>query len=295
MKEPFIKVEDLSYRYDGENPLASPVLNHLSMEVAEGEFVAILGQNGSGKSTLAKLLNMILIPTSGKIVIGGRDITADELTDDEMLEQRKQVGMVFQNPDNQLVATVVEDDVAFGPENLGVPSVEIRARVDRALSEVGMLEYAKHEPHRLSGGQKQRVAIAGIMAMMPRCIIFDESTAMLDPVGRREVMDQILRLNREQGITVLMITHYMEEAAMADRVLVLEHGDVVLEGTPSYVFEQEELLRSCGLGVPQCTELVHRLRQDGISLEGDCLTPEACLDLLVARLSEEVEHGKDRS
>ncbi len=291
MKEPFIKVEDLSYRYDGENPHASPVLNHLSMEVAEGEFVAILGQNGSGKSTLAKLLNMILTPTSGRIVIAGRDITADEMSDEELLAQRKQVGMVFQNPDNQLVATIVEDDVAFGPENLGIPSAEIRERVDRALAEVGMTEYAKHEPHRLSGGQKQRVAIAGILAMLPRCIIFDESTAMLDPIGRKEVMDTILRLNREQGITVLMITHYMEEAAMADRVLVLEHGDVVLEGTPAYVFEQEQILRDCGLGVPQCTELVHRLRADGFSLAGECLTPEQCVSLLLARMESEDAHG----
>ena len=291
MKEPFIRVEDLSYRYDGEDSSGSPVLNHLSMEIAEGEFVAILGQNGSGKSTLAKLLNMILTPTSGKIVIGGRDITADDLSDGEMLEIRKQVGMVFQNPDNQLVATVVEDDVAFGPENLGIPSEEIRERVDCALAELGMTEYAKHEPHRLSGGQKQRVAIAGVLAMMPKCIIFDESTAMLDPVGRKEVMDAILRLNREQGITVLMITHYMEEAAMADRILVLEHGDVLLEGTPSYIFEQDAVLRACGLGIPQCTELVHRLREDGFSLVGDCLTPEECLSLLLWQMEGGERNG----
>ena len=291
MKEPFIRVEDLSYRYDGEDSSGSPVLNHLSMEIAEGEFVAILGQNGSGKSTLAKLLNMILTPTSGKIVIGGRDITSDDLSDGEMLEIRKQVGMVFQNPDNQLVATVVEDDVAFGPENLGIPSEEIRDRVDRALAELGMTEYAKHEPHRLSGGQKQRVAIAGVLAMMPKCIIFDESTAMLDPVGRKEVMDAILRLNREQGITVLMITHYMEEAAMADRILVLEHGDVLLEGTPSYIFEQDAVLRACGLGIPQCTELVHRLREDGFSLVGDCLTPEECLSLLLWQMEGGERNG----
>ncbi len=291
MKEPFIRVEDLSYRYDGEESCGSPVLNHLSMEIAEGEFVAILGQNGSGKSTLAKLLNMILTPTSGKIVIGGRDITSDDLSDSEMLEIRKQVGMVFQNPDNQLVATIVEDDVAFGPENLGIPPEEFRARVDRALAELGMTEYAKHEPHRLSGGQKQRVAIAGVLAMMPKCIIFDESTAMLDPVGRKEVMDAILRLNREQGITVLMITHYMEEAAMADRILVLEHGDVLLEGTPSYIFEQDAVLRACGLGIPQCTALVHRLREDGFSLEGDCLTPEECLSLLLTQMEGGERNG----
>ena len=295
MKEPFIRVEDLSYRYDGEDAWTIPVLNHLSMEVAEGEFVAILGQNGSGKSTLAKLLNMILTPTSGKIVIGGKDITSSELSDEEILAVRKQVGMVFQNPDNQLVATIVEDDVAFGPENLGIPAAEIRERVDRALAELGMQEYAKHEPHRLSGGQKQRVAIAGVLAMMPKCIIFDESTAMLDPVGRKEVMDAILRLNREKGITVLMITHYMEEAAMADRILVLEHGDVLLEGTPSYVFEQEAVLRSCGLGIPQCTELVHRLRAAGFALDGDCLTPEECLSLLLAKMEGGASDGTNCS
>lgn len=291
MKEPFIKVEDLSYRYDGENLHASPVLKNLSMEIAEGEFVAILGQNGSGKSTLAKLLNMILTPTSGRIVIAGRDITSCDLSDEELLEQRKQVGMVFQNPDNQLVATVVEDDVAFGPENLGIPSAEIRERVDRALRELGMSEYAKHEPHRLSGGQKQRVAIAGILAMAPRCIIFDESTAMLDPVGRKEVMDAILRLNREQGITILMITHYMEEAAMADRVLVLDQGDVVLQGAPADVFEREDVLRECCLGVPQCTELIHRLREQGFALEGACLTPEQCAELLLAQIKGGESHG----
>ena len=295
MKEPFIRVEDLSYRYDGEDAWTIPVLNHLSMEIAEGEFVAILGQNGSGKSTLAKLLNMILIPTSGRIIIGGKDVTSNDLTDEEMLNIRKQVGMVFQNPDNQLVATIVEDDVAFGPENLGVPSEEIRERVDRALAELGMTEYAKHEPHRLSGGQKQRVAIAGVLAMMPKCIIFDESTAMLDPVGRKEVMDAILRLNREQGITILMITHYMDEAAMADRILVLEHGDVLLEGTPSYVFEQDAVLRACGLGIPQCTDLVHRLREAGFNLDGDCLTPEECLSLLLTQMEGGERHGENRS
>ena len=280
MKEPLIKIDCLSYRYEGEDGYGSPVLNELSMEIAEGEFVAVLGHNGSGKSTLAKLLNMILTPTGGKIYVEGKDISDESMTEEDLLALRKTVGMVFQNPDNQLVATIVEDDVAFGPENLGVPSAEIRERVDRALSDVGMTEYAKHEPHRLSGGQKQRIAIAGILAMLPKCIIFDESTAMLDPVGRKEVMDAILRLNREMGITVIMITHYMEEAALADRILVLHDGSVLLEGTPSQVFEQEERLRACGLNVPQCTQLVHRLRECGISLSGECVTPEQCAALL---------------
>ena len=291
MKEPFIKVRDLSYRYEGENPHASPVLNHLSMDVEEGQFVAILGHNGSGKSTLAKLLNMILTPTTGQILIDGQDITDPNMSDDDVLSIRKKVGMVFQNPDNQLVATVVEDDVAFGPENLGLPSEEIRERVDRALADVGMSEYAKHEPHRLSGGQKQRVAIAGIMAMMPKCIIFDESTAMLDPIGRREVMESILHLNKEQGITVIMITHYMEEAALADRVVVLDNGDVLLDGTPQYVFEQEKILRESSLAVPQCTELIHRLRDAGFDLQGDCVTPEQCAVLLEHFMERENSNG----
>ena len=232
MSEAFIKIENLSYLYDDDAQMSSPVLKNFSLEIKEGEFVAVLGHNGSGKSTLAKLINMILTPTEGKITIGGVDVTDPDMTDDEIIAIRKNVGMVFQNPDNQLVATIVEDDVAFGPENLGVPSEEIRRRVDAALDDVGMLEYSKHEPHRLSGGQKQRIAIAGIMAMLPKCIIFDESTAMLDPLGRREVMDSIIRLNREKGITVIMITHYMDEAARADRIVVINDGVALLDGTP---------------------------------------------------------------
>ena len=287
MNELFIKTEHLSYRYEGEDGYGSPVLNDLSMEISEGEFVAVLGHNGSGKSTLAKLLNMILTPTDGKIFVAGKDISDESMTEQEILELRKTVGMVFQNPDNQLIATIVEDDVAFGPENLGIPSEEIRARVDRVLVEVGMLEYAKHEPHRLSGGQKQRIAIAGILAMLPRCIIFDESTAMLDPVGRQEVMEAILRLNREMGITVIMITHYMEEAALADRILVLHDGQVLMDGAPAEVFEREELLRSCGLDVPQCTELIHRLRERGIELSGDCVSVEQCAELILKARNKE--------
>ena len=280
MAEPFIRIENLSYVYEEDDANASPVLKELSLRIEKGEFVAVLGHNGSGKSTLAKLLNTILLPTSGKIFVKGKDITDENMTDAELLELRKTVGMVFQNPDNQLVATVVEDDVAFGPENLGVPSREIRERVDKVLRDVGMLEYAKHEPHRLSGGQKQRIAIAGVLAMLPECIIFDESTAMLDPLGRRDVMSAIEKLNREQGITVIMITHYMEEAAIADRIVVLDDGRLILDGTPSYVFEHEDRLRECGLAIPQGTELIHRLRRAGISLEGECVTLEACADLI---------------
>ena len=287
MSESFIKIENLSYLYDDDSADKHPVLKNFSLEIGEGEFVAVLGHNGSGKSTLAKLLNMILTPTEGKITIAGLDITDENMSEDDIVSLRKNIGMVFQNPDNQIVATVVEDDVAFGPENLGVPSEEIRRRVDNALSDVGMLEYAKHEPHRLSGGQKQRVAIAGIMAMMPRCIIFDESTAMLDPMGRREVMESIVRLNKEKGITVIMITHYMDEAARADRIVVLNDGVALLDGTPEEVFENETLLRSVGLDVPQCTELVHRLKSAGIELSDNCVSIEECAAAIIESLKKE--------
>lgn len=282
---PFIKTEHLYYSYD-DNECRIPVLRDVSIEIPEGQFLAILGHNGSGKSTLAKLLNMILTPESGKIIADGYEITSDDISDEDILKVRKDIGMVFQNPDNQLVATIVEDDVAFGPENIGIPSGEIRQRVDKALADVGMTKYAKHEPHRLSGGQKQRVAIAGILAMLPKCIIFDEATAMLDPVGRKEVLDTILRLNREKKITVIMITHYMDEAARADRVIVLNDGTVALDGTPEEVFGQEDRLRDCGLDVPQCTALIHRLRKAGISLEGDCTTPEKCAGLIAKALEK---------
>ena len=287
--KPYIKTEHLSYRYDGEEG-GSPVLRDLSLEIQEGEFVAVLGHNGSGKSTLAKLLNMILTPTEGKIYVDGKDICDTSMSDADVLALRKTMGMVFQNPDNQLVATIVEDDVAFGPENLGVPSEEIRDRVNKALSDVGMLQYAKHEPHRLSGGQKQRIAIAGIMAMLPKCIIFDESTAMLDPIGRHEVMNEIIRLNREERITIIMITHYMEEAALADRIVVLDDGQAILDGPPSYVFEHEALLNQSGLNVPQCTELIHRLREKGIPLPGDCVSPEQCAERIIESLNKELKN-----
>ncbi len=291
MSLPFIKIENVSYSYKNESEISIPVISDLSLEITEGDFVAVLGHNGSGKSTLAKLMNMIISPNSGKIYIDGKDITDEDMTEDEVFALRKKVGMVFQNPDNQLVATIVEDDVAFGPENLGVPSDEIRRRVDAALAAVGMTKYAHHEPHRLSGGQKQRVAIAGIIAMTPKCIIFDESTAMLDPIGRREVMSTIKKLNREMGITVIMITHYMDEAAMAKRVLVLDDGRIALDGTPSEVFEREELLRSFGLDTPQCASLVHRLRRAGVELDGDCTTPEKCAELIALALGKERKDG----
>ena len=291
MSEPFIRLEQVSYAYESEDAPAVPVLRELSFSIEKGEYVAILGHNGSGKSTLAKLMNMILSPTAGKILVDGKDITADDLSDEDVFALRRKVGMIFQNPDNQLVATIVEDDVAFGPENLGVPPAEIRTRVDEVLSQVGMLKYAKHEPHRLSGGQKQRVAIAGILAMRPECIIFDESTAMLDPMGRREVLSTIDRLNREQGITVITITHYMDEAARASRVMVLDDGRLLMDGSPEEVFKQGELLRSCGLDVPQCTALAHRLATEGWDLEGTLTTPEACAEAIAKALREEVRHG----
>lgn len=286
---PFISVRGLTHFYeDDPNGSKQPTLTDLDLDINEGEFVAVLGHNGSGKSTFAKLLNMILTPVSGDILINGKSICDPDMKDEDILELRKNIGMVFQNPDNQLVATIVEDDVAFGPENLGIPSEEIRERVDGALGYVGMSEYAHHEPHRLSGGQKQRVAIAGILAMMPKCIIFDESTAMLDPMGRKEVMKAITRLNREKNITVIMITHYMEEAAMADRIVVIDDGKLLLDGTPSEVFEQDSLLKSCGLNVPQCTELIHSLRRQGFDIDGECVTPEQCAELLSTFLTKEL-------
>ncbi|MBQ7381183.1 MAG: energy-coupling factor transporter ATPase, partial [Clostridia bacterium] len=242
MSDTFIKIENLSYSYKEDDGRDMPVLHDVSLEIGRGEYVAILGHNGSGKSTLAKLLNLILTPTSGRILMDGTDITSKELTEDELYALRRKVGMVFQNPDNQLVATIVEEDVAFGPENLGLPQEEIRRRVDEALAPVGMTDYAPHEPHRLSGGQKQRIAIAGIIAMLPECMIFDESTAMLDPVGRKDVLSTVEKLNREKGITVLTITHYMNEAAKADRVIVLDDGRILMEGTPAEVFARPDLL-----------------------------------------------------
>ncbi|MBR7185675.1 MAG: energy-coupling factor transporter ATPase [Clostridia bacterium] len=280
--EPIIQTENLCYAYEEDNGRKVPVLKNVSLTVGRGEYVAILGHNGSGKSTLAKLLNLILTPDSGRVIIAGREITSPDLTEDELYEVRRSMGMVFQNPDNQLVATIVEEDVAFGPENLGVPSEEIRRRVDEALAMVGMQKYARHEPHRLSGGQKQRIAIAGIIAMLPDCIIFDESTAMLDPIGRRDVLSIMDELNRERGITVITITHYMNEAARADRVIVLNDGEIYMEGTPAQIFARPDALTAIGLDVPQCTDLIHALRTAGIDMPGDCVTPEQCADAICA-------------
>ena len=278
--ELFIHAEHLCFFY--EDDTRHPAVRDISLDVRRGEYVAILGHNGSGKSTFAKLLNQILEPTSGKLVVGGVDLTSTELTEEELLAHRRRVGMVFQNPDNQLIATLVEEDVAFGPENLGVPLPELRERVDRALETVGMTEFASREPHHLSGGQKQRVAIAGVIAMMPECIIFDESTAMLDPLGRREVLDTISTLNREHGITILNITHYMNEAALADRVVVVNDGEIIMDGTPDEVFARRDELRLVGLEVPQCSEAIHRLRAAGIELDGKKIsTVEACADQIL--------------
>lgn len=260
---PLIKLENVSFKYpDTDNFENNFALNDFSLEVNEGEFVALLGHNGSGKSTAAKLINMILTADNGNIYIDGKNIATDDISENEIYDIRKNVGMVFQNPDNQIVATIVEEDVAFGPENLGVEPSQIRERVDEALKIVGMQEYARHAPHRLSGGQKQRVAIAGVIAMKPRCIIFDESTAMLDPLGRKEVMNTILRLNKEENITIILITHYMNEAILADKVVVMKNGSKYLEGTPNEVFSNPERLWRAGLEVPQSVELMYALNKE---------------------------------
>lgn len=284
MKKPIIEFQNVSFRYDSEEegvqlPL---VAENLNLQIHEGEFVAILGHNGSGKSTLAKLTNAILLPTSGKVLVDGMD-TSDE---DLKIKIRQTVGMVFQNPDNQIVATIVEEDVAFGPENLGVEPKKIRRRVDESLKAVGMYEFRKREPHRLSGGQKQRVAIAGIIAMLPRCIVLDEPTAMLDPRGRQEVMSTMLKLNREMGMTVVFITHFMDEAVQADRVVVMDDAKIIMDGKPKEVFKQVERLEEIGLDVPQPTKLAQLLRQEGYDLPDDILDVDECIEKLSAFLEE---------
>ena len=272
-----VSVEHLSYSYPGvDNTPGVAVFEDLSLVVEEGSFVAVLGGNGCGKSTLAKHFNAILLPCGGKVYVCGMD-TADE---DKLMAVRRNVGMVFQNPDNQIVANVVEEDVAFGPENLGVASPAIRQRVDRALQQVGMSEYSTHAPHLLSGGQKQRIAIAGVIAMEPKCIVLDEPTAMLDPKGRREVMDTILKLNREKGITVILITHHMDEAAQAQRVIVLSKGHIAADGTPKEVFSQVELLHSIRLAAPETVELCKALNEEGFCLPLDRLDTEECAQAL---------------
>ena len=276
-------MENVSYSYGGEeegDPV-TPVLKNIDLEIEKGSFVAVLGHNGSGKSTLAKLINLILSPSEGKLYIDGKEISENDMTEDELYEIRRRVGMVFQNPDNQLVATVVEEDVAFGPENLGVESSEIRRRVDEALETVGMSAYKKHSPHQLSGGQKQRIAIAGIIAMLPECIVFDESTAMLDPGGRKEVMATVEKLNREKGITVIYITHNMDEAVRADRVVVINDGRICLDGTPTEVFSEVEKLRLVGLDVPQVTELMYDLENAGIDVDHTVLDEKKCAEAIL--------------
>ena len=256
------------------------VLRGIDLAVEKGSFVALLGHNGCGKSTLAKQFNAILLPTGGRMLVEDMDTAKEENT----LAVRRRVGMVLQNPDNQLVSTIVEDDVAFGPENLGVPPAEIRQRVEEALALVDMLDYRRHSPHKLSGGQKQRVAIAGVLAMQPDCIVLDEPTAMLDPQGRREVMDTVCRLNREQGITVVLITHYMEEAALADRVVVMDDGQVLTDGTPRQVFADGDRLRAVGLDVPQPTALCAALRAQGVEISAAVLTAEECAAAILQAL-----------
>ena len=285
-----IRTENLSFTYfDGDLEQMKtneiPALKSINLAVKKGEYISVLGHNGSGKSTLAKLLNLILIPTSGKIFIDGKDVSDENLSEDEVFEVRKKIGMVFQNPDNQIVATVVEEDVAFGVENLGLPREEIRRRVVNALNVVGMQDYARHAPHKLSGGQKQRVAIAGIIAMRPQVIIFDESTAMLDPIGRKAVMEIMEKLNREENITVINITHYMEEAARADRVIVINDGEMVLDGTAKEVFSEVELLHRIGLESPQSTELVKKLKNAGLDVDIFAIGEQECIDTVVAALT----------
>ena len=277
MSEPIINSQQLFFDYKNEEDgTVFPVLKGVDLKIHDGEFVAVLGHNGSGKSTFAKHCNAILLPTKGEMVVAGIN-TREE---DRLFDIRQNVGMVFQNPDNQIVATIVEEDVAFALENMGVEPAEIRRRVDEALKQVEMYEYREHAPHQLSGGQKQRVAIAGILAMRPRCIVLDEPTAMLDPKGRREVMKTIRQLNREHGTTVVLITHYMEEAAVSDRVVVIDSGEVLRDGTPKEVFSEVELLKSVGLDVPQVTELVYELRKEGVPLPQDILTEEECYEAI---------------
>ena len=285
VKNIVLEARNLTYEYPGdEDAPAVKAVRDVSFAVEEGSFTAILGHNGSGKSTMAKLLCMIYAPTGGQVILNGKDMSASDITEKDVMEARREIGMVFQNPDNQIVATVVEEDVAFGCENLGIPSAEIRRRVDEALEIVGMTKYARHAPHKLSGGQKQRVAIAGTIAMKRKIIIFDESTAMLDPLGRKEVMDTILRLNREDGITVLMITHYMNEAAMADRIIVMNEGQILRDGTPGQVFSDPEPLWEVGLDVPQTTEILYKLKKDGYNVPLDVFDPEECARIIAAAL-----------
>ncbi len=281
MKE-MINTINVQYAYHHEDTVKQElVLDHINLKINKGEFVTILGHNGSGKSTLAKHFNALLLPMGGTVFIKH----IDTLETDHRWDVRQAVGMVFQNPDNQIVATIVEEDVAFGPENLGIEPTEIRKRVDDALAAVDMTEYKEHAPHLLSGGQKQRVAIAGVIAMKPECIVLDEPTAMLDPEGRKEVFDAIKKLNKE-GITVVLITHYMDEAVQSDRVVVMEEGSIIMDGTPREVFSQIEELKQVGLDVPQVTELAYELREAGINVRQDILSIDECVDELMKLLED---------
>lgn len=282
MKDAIIRAEALRFSYTSAEGVAPVVLDGVDLSIQEGTFVAVLGHNGSGKSTLAKHMNAILLPSGGKVYVDGID-TVDE---DRLLDIRRTVGMVFQNPDNQIVANVVEEDVAFAPENLGVASEEIRRRVDDALTAVDMTAFMTHAPHLLSGGQKQRVAIAGVIAMEPACIVLDEATAMLDPIGRQEVLSAVHKLNREKGITVVLITHHMNEAEEADRVIVMDDGRIALDGTPKEVFTQVEPLRTMGLTVPDTVDLLDRLRKDGLDVPLDALTVDECAAAITAALAK---------
>lgn len=276
----FITVSDLTFSYSEE--IRENVLENIYMNIRQGEFIAVLGHNGCGKSTLAKHFNAILLPSGGTVYVDGIN-TADE---EKAFDIRQKVGMVFQNPDNQIVATVVEEDVAFGLENIGVEPSQIRERVDSALKSVNMYEYRLHSPHQLSGGQKQRIAIAGIIAMRPKCIVLDEPTAMLDPQGRKEVIRTIRQLNKDFGITVVLITHYMDEAVLADNVYVMENGKILIKGTPKEVFSHVELIKSVGLDVPQVTDLCYQLKKQGIDIQGDVITEDECIEA-ISRLLEE--------
>jgi len=280
--ESIIKTENLEFSYSSaDGSVVKPVLNMLNLEIEKGTFVAVIGHNGSGKTTLAKQFNAILLPSGGRVFVDGMDTSYEELT----IEIRRRVGMVFQNPDNQIVATVVEEDVAFAPENLGYPSDEIRRRVDEALKIVGMYEYREHAPHLLSGGQKQRVAIAGVLAMRPECIVFDEPTAMLDPRGREDIINIMRDLRDNHGVTVVLITHHMDEAVNADRLIVMSDGDIVMDGKPREVFRDIDGLRKTGLDIPETALLLRELKNDGFELPQDALTVDECAEAIFASLN----------
>lgn len=271
-----IELKNVVFDYTDDNDMPVTVLSGISLSIERGSFTAVLGHNGSGKSTMAKLLNALDVPASGTVTVNGMDTADDKHT----FDIRKTVGIVFQNPDNQIVSSIVEEDVAFGPENLGVPPEEIRRRVDAALKAVDMYDYRNHAPFKMSGGQKQRIAIAGILAMEPECIVLDEPTAMLDPKGRREVIETVQQLNRQKGMTIVLITHYMDEAALADRVVVMDNGKFILDGTPMEVFSHIEELKAVGLDVPQPTELVSLLKADGVDVDTEVLDVDGCVNAL---------------